>query len=259
MNLKRLDFRELEHGGEIENAVGSKIFIPSRGNREPPPPPPPVFSEEQMLVAERDGYKKGFAAGEKEGRQQEQSEQSAVNLQLTGMLEQFVRSVSPVFEHYRQMVTQLQTDIPGVALAIARKAAGAALDANAETLVSDMTMRACETLITEPELTIVAHESMADTLEHKLQELAQRLPAATRIVIVRDPNMPRPDCRIEWANGSMERVTSGIWKDIDRAVDNMEIINARETAAQMETLQTEIFTANEPPVSPPGVDGPEKE
>ncbi len=246
--LERLNFKELAHGKEVHNSVGSKIFVPSRIKAEepPPPPPPPTFNEEQMMAAEREGYKKGFLAGEKEGRAQESSAQAEVNKELTGMLESFVNSIGPIFEQYKTMVMSVQKDLPAVAMAIAKKAAGDALDANAEQVVTDMAMRACETMITEPELTIIANEAMADTLEHKLQELAQRLPAATRIVIVRDPAMPRPDCRIEWSNGTMERITASLWKEIDRALGNMEVINTRETFAKMDELQKQIVNANDP-------------
>jgi len=251
MKLERLNYKEITLGEQIEAVAGTKIFIPSRTKpeAEPPPPPPPVFSEEEMKASQLEGYKKGFLEGVQEGRQQAESEQAEVNRQLAGMLEQFVQSVSPVFDNYRQMVLRLQKDLPNVALAIARKVAGDALEKNAEAVISDITMRCCESMINEPELTIVAHESMADTLEHKLQEMAVNLPAVTHIVIVRDPDMPRADCRIEWQNGSMERITTQLWQQVEKAVNNMEIIATRETTAQMEELQAQVSKTNETPSS----------
>lgn len=252
MKLERLDFRELSAGEPI-NATGSKskVFMPSHTRKEepPPPPPPPTFSEDQMRAAEREGFKKGFMAGELEGRKQTESEQAEVNAKLVAMLDRFTQSITPIFENYRQMVLQLQKDIPAVALAIARKVAAEALQANAATVVTELAMRACESMINEPELTIVAHESFADTLENKLQELAQRLPAATKIIIVRDPAMPLSDCRIEWNNGSLARTTSTLWENVEKAISNMQIIATREATGHMQVLQDQLITTDETPTS----------
>jgi flagellar assembly protein FliH len=252
MKLERLDFRELATGEKIANAaVLGKVFMPSRVKKEepPPPPPPPTFSEDQMLEAEREGYKKGFMAGELEGQRKSESEQAEVNIKLVAMVDQFAQSVAPVFENYRQMVMQLQADLPKVALAIAQKVAGVALHENAAAIVSDLAMRSVESMITEPELTIVAHESLADTLENKLQELAKRLPAATQIIIVRDPDMPLSDCRIEWNNGSLARVTTQLWQNVEKAVSNMQIIVGREATDKMQALQVQVLTNQPTPSS----------
>jgi flagellar assembly protein FliH len=248
MKLERLDFRELATGEKIANAaVIGKVFMPSRAKKEEPPPPPPVptFSEDQMLEAEREGYKKGFIAGELEGQKKAESEQAEVNVKLVAMVDQFAQSVAPIFENYRQMVMQLQADLPKVAFAIAQKVAGVALQENAVAIISDLAMRSVESLISEPELTIVAHEGFADTLENKLQELAKKLPAATQIIIVRDPDMPLSDCRIEWNNGSLARVTSQLWENVEKAISNMQIIVGRETTEKMQSLEAQVLTNNQ--------------
>ena len=56
--------------------------------------------------------------------------------------------------------------MPNIALAVARKVAGVALQENAEAIISELAMRCCETMVSEPELTIVANEKMGDTLEN---------------------------------------------------------------------------------------------
>ena len=246
MKLERLDFREISLGQQFDDVAKGKIFIPSH-TRKAEPPPPPIFNEEQMLASEREGYKKGFIAGEQEGRNQAESEQAEINRALAGMNEQFVQAVSPLFEHYRQMVLQFQKDVPNIALAVARKVAGVALQENAEAIISELAMRCCETMVSEPELTIVANEKMGDTLENKLQELALRLPAVTHITIVRDPSMPAADCRIEWNHGSLERVTEQLWRQVEKSLNNMQTIATREISEEMEQLQTQTLPKTEHP------------
>ena len=42
------------------------------------------------------------------------------------------------------------------------------------------------------------------------------MPAATDIVVQRDPNMPLADCRIEWNHGGMERNTEQLWQQVEK-------------------------------------------
>jgi len=251
MKVERFDFRNFSDGVIIDPIVGTKIFVPSGSPNadQPPPPPPPVFSEEDMKSSERDGYKKGFLDGVQDGRKQAESEQATVDSHLVEMQEQFVQSVSPIFADYRKMVLQVQQDVPKIALAIARKIANEALDKNAEVVIGDIAMRCCETMIGEPELTITAHESMGDTLERKLKQMAARMPAATHIIIMRDPAMPHTDCRIEWKQGSMERITAKLWEQIETLVGNMGIIATRETTEDLNKLEAELPKPDETPSS----------
>lgn len=242
MKLERFDFKNLHDKSNLvlaQPAAIVKVFVPSGTQKvdAPPPPAPPVYKEEDLKKAEHNGYKKGFHEGTQEGRKQVESEQAEVDRRLVEMLEQFVQSVSPLFDHYKKMVVQVQQDVPKAALAIARKVASAALDRNAETVVSDIATRCCETMINEPELSITVHESMGDTLERKLKEMATRLPAATHIVIMRDPAMPAADCRIEWKHGALERVTAQLWQQVEQAVGDMSVIAGRETAEELKALE----------------------
>lgn len=251
MKVERFDFRNLADGIEITPIVGAKVFVPtgSPNANQPPPPPPPTYTEEDLKVSEREGFKKGFLDGVQEGRRQAESEQAEVNRQLVAMLQTFVQANAPIFDNYRAMVTKLQADLPRVALAIARKVAGDALGQSADVVISDIVKRCVESIVSEPEITITANESMGDTLERHLKDLSVKLPAYTHIVIVRDPAMPKADCKIEWKQGSMERVTEGLWQQIEKIVSDMSIISTRGAAEQMAALEAQLSTGKESPSS----------
>jgi len=242
MTLQRLDFKNFGDAPiQGVSASGQKIFLPN-GSREKAhaPPPPPIFSEEDMKTAERDGYKKGFLEGVADGRKQAESEQADVDRKLVALLDGFTEKLSPIFDDYRKTALQLREDMPKMAVAIAKKVAGHALDQHAEAVVSDVAIHACETMMQEAKLTFTIHESLADTLAGKLKELAGRMPAAAQLIILRSPDIPISDCNIEWEHGSMERSTQHIWQQIEKAIDNIIATSVRDSKQQLDVLSDTV-------------------
>ena len=235
--IERFSFAEFS--GAVVAAASRKP--PGKPGKKPEaPPPPPTFSEEQLKAAEQAAHRKGFLEGEKEGRKQAESEQAMVDRKLAELVEKFATRVAPLFENYRKTTVAIREQTPKVALAIARKVAGKALAEHAQGEVTDMALRCCETLLKEPKLTITVHESLGDTLARKLEQLAERLQSAADIVILRDPNLPAADFRIEWSQGTMERQTETLWQEVEKVMEDMAATATRDAKGQMETLQQEI-------------------
>jgi flagellar assembly protein FliH len=244
MQIQRFDFRDLTVSEAVVQAASGSPF---RKTREPvksvvedvplPPPPPPTFSEADLKNAEMKGYQRGFQEGIEDGKKQMETVQADIQKKLLENVESFVKHITPLFADYRKMVLDVHEQMPVIALAIAKKVAGAALENNAKAVVEDMAMRGCETLLAEPKLTITVHESMGDMLAKQLENLTSRLQSATDITILRDPDMPQADCRIEWKHGAMERNTQRLLEQTDRVTENMVASAARDTNAHLDTLQ----------------------
>ena len=246
MRVEPLNFKEFQSEGAIARAAHRSNLPGGRRKEEAPPPPPaPTFSEDQLKAAERESYKKGFLEGTEEGRKQAESEQAQTDLALLAAAENFVQTISPLFEDYRKMALQLRQDLPQVALTIARKVAGSALEQNAQAAVEDIALACVQTMIGEPKLAITVHPSLAETLERKLKALSERLHNAAHIVVSKDGAMAPSDCRVEWKYGAMERHTGALWEHIERAVANMRADAERITNVQMEPLQAALPAGNE--------------
>lgn len=242
MKVEQIKLKSFGEGMMPElNSQGARVFIPSTRAPEPEaPPPPPTFSEAELKAAERDGFQKGFIEGTKEGHKQAESQQHNTNVSIASLAAQFSASVLPLFEHYRKFNETLRAEMPKVALAIAQKVAGSALQENAHLLVADIATRACETMMSEARLTITANDTLGDKLEQLLQTLASRLPEQTEIVILRDPAMPIADCRIDWKLGSMQHSVDELWERIAKAVENLATVATRDAAEDMAQLQQQV-------------------
>ncbi len=246
MNVQPFSFREFSEVIEAR-ATAARVFtaVGKKHEEVPPPPPPPTFSEEELKAAEREAYKKGFLEGTQEGKKQAESEQARVNEALAQTVSAFAESLAPLFASHRALALSLKGDLPKVAMAIARKVAGAALEQNAQAVIEDVALRACEAMAGEPKLTITVQEKLGDTLERKLQEIAGQLPVVTDIAVVRDATMQPADCRIEWNKGGMERSTAALWQQLEKIIADMTLTATRETAQQMQALQEKLSVTDE--------------
>lgn len=245
MRVEPFSFREFTGEGEVIKNTPARKFTPNNQKEVTEEtveilPPAPTFSEDEMKQAEADGYRKGFLEGTKEGHAQAQSEQSAIDAQLAATAQQFVQHIEPLFNDYRKMAVQLQRMLPQAALAIARKVAGSALADNAAEVVEQMAVQCCQTMIGEPKLTVVVHESLVQTLEGKLKDMATRQQNASQITVVGNAAMPMADCRVEWSHGSMERDTDALWQQVEKVVADMGVSARRDTLAHLENIRAQL-------------------
>lgn len=242
IKVEPIQLRSFGDGVITDKSKGARVFIP---NTKPPapeaPPPPPTFSEEELKAAERDGFQKGFLEGVKEGRKQMEMEQMQIDLQCAALASKFEQAVMPLFQHYERFGTLLYEQIPNIALSIAKKVAGEALQENAHKHIADIATRACETMMHEAKMTITAHESLGDKLEHMLQGLASRLPEHTEIIILRDPAMPLSDCRIDWKQGSLEHSQQVLWERVQKAIENLSVTQQRESMQDLNELKAQVL------------------
>ncbi|MGE0755251.1 MAG: FliH/SctL family protein, partial [Alphaproteobacteria bacterium] len=146
----------------------------------------------------------------------------------------------------------LRTDMPKVALAAARKAAGKALDDNAAATLNDTVQRCLATISDEPEITVIIHDSMAEALEKHLQTLAKQYPVAARVRVSGQSDIPASDCRISWKDGAFLRDTNQIWQNIGQAVEQIgageHFAAGQELEALPQTAQP-VETKPQPPAS----------
>ena len=249
MKLEPLILKPLADGLMAPGVVAtSRNFVASHQPKEEEVPAEPTFNEADLKLAEREGYQKGFLEGIKEGRHQAESEQAAINAQLAALGSTFTGSVMPLFEDYKRMYLRISQELPKIALAIAQKVAGAALQENAAAQVAEIATRCCESMMSEPQLTITVHESLGDALEKMLSGLAARLPESTHIIILRDPATPKSDCKIEWKMGSMHYSTQEMWDRVEKAVHNMAALSMQEHEQQMQQLKA-VVSGEAPPAA----------
>lgn len=214
-------------GVQLADGKIGKQFIPSYFDKKPeieeppPPPPPPTFSEEELKQAEQAAYKRGFADGDKEGQLIAQSELAKLDRKICDALDPIARSIIQLFSEYNQFILTQKAQLPKLALAIARKVAGGALQENALVKIEEMVTESIHHLLGEASVVVSVHASLALKLEERLLQYFAGNQEPGQIFIEGDPDMPIADCRMEWMKGSLIRNTEGLWQEMDKIVDSV--------------------------------------
>jgi len=112
-----------------------------------------------------------------------------------------------------QAAAQVREEAAELALAAARKIAGAALDANGEAAAADALSEAIRNLKTGPSITVIVPKDALPALLPRMEKLKSE-GAADSIRLKADENARPGDWRIEWADGAQgfdrEQVTDAI-------------------------------------------------
>ena len=91
------------------------------------------------------------------------------------------------------------------AVALARRIAGEALDAQPLAAIGDAARSALQHLRGVPHLVVRVHESLVDEAEALVKRLARERGFEGRLVVLGEPDLAPGDARMEWADGGVVR------------------------------------------------------
>jgi flagellar assembly protein FliH len=192
-------------------ALMPKPTPPPSEPEEPPPPPEPVFKSADLLQAHEDGYADGFANGKAAAEAAAVARISATLERLADQLEYIVQSAADTAARQRENVIR-------IGAAISRKLLPELSRRQGTTEAEAMLGAVITELIDEPRMVIRVADEDLDTLSEKIDTIAARRGFAGKIVMLADSSVAPGDCRIEWADGGVERDSARLWNDIDQAV-----------------------------------------
>jgi flagellar assembly protein FliH len=102
-------------------------------------------------------------------------------------------------------IEAIRAEGAALALAAARKLAGAALQTAPETEIEEVLKAALHDAIGEPRIVVRTAPTLAAAIEAKAAALAAEQGFEGRIQFAPDAALNNADCRIEWRNGGIER------------------------------------------------------
>ncbi|HEY0265237.1 MAG TPA: FliH/SctL family protein [Rhizomicrobium sp.] len=114
-------------------------------------------------------------------------------------------AIRAALDNSQAEIEAVRAEAAGLALAMAKKIAPAALAALPAGDVEIALRQAMHQAIGEPRLTLRAAPVVVDALQARLEEIAHEEAYEGRVMIAADPAMHGADCRIEWRGGGAER------------------------------------------------------
>jgi flagellar assembly protein FliH len=85
-----------------------------------------------------------------------------------------------------------------------------------------------ESLKQEPRLVAYVHSARLDALQERLTQLSASAGFEGRVVLIGDDAMGQSDCRVEWADGGVEREAGRIWRTIEDALTRYVAVDDRD-------------------------------
>jgi len=214
-----------------EEPPAPRLVQPVRETPEPEPEPAaPSFGEADLARARQEGFAEGQTQAAAAARASiEQNAADALAVLAAGLPELAAGADAGLAASTRLMVETALAGLRRMMPELNRRGGLAEIEGLLERTVTD--------LRNESRIVVRLNEQLLEPLRDRLDRVAQSSGFEGRIVLLADEEMPIGDCRVEWADGGVERMTARVWNDIEAAVMRALSMPA-EAASAKETHTT---------------------
>jgi flagellar assembly protein FliH len=148
--------------------------------------------------AEAVAYRNGFAAAQAQAQAEANQHVAATLAQIAETMERLSRGLHGV-------EARLETEAVEVAVAVARKLAPALIAAQPFAEIEALATECFRQLVSAPHITVRVPEVICSAAKERLDELANGRGFEGRLSVLADAALQPGDCRIEWADGGINR------------------------------------------------------
>jgi len=178
-----------------------------------------VEAERRRADAESVAYRNGFAAGQAQ-TQAEAERQIAAALALIG------NGLSRIEGALSGIEARLECEAVEVAVAVATKLAPELIAREPFSEISALATECFRHLVATPHVSVRIGREIYESTREKLEEIARARGFEGRLTVLADDTLASGDCRIEWAEG-------GVNRDLAATQSAIEDVVARYIAARI--------------------------
>jgi flagellar assembly protein FliH len=223
------------------------------GGPRKPVEPVITVAEHMVKLAETEtaALKRGYAQGQNDA-------QVEVNRRIAATLDTIGRNIAAASAALTAIEARLECEAVEVAVAVARKLAPTLIAREPFAEISALASDCFRQLITAPHIVVRVNDAIYATAKDQLENIARACTFEGRLVVLAEPDIAAGDCRIEWADGGINRDIAGAEAMIGEAVD--AYIGARRSFAGLEprrvptpkqdTAKPEAARHEAPPMAP---------
>ena len=178
---------------------------------EPEPPPEPTFSQAEL----DDAFARGLANGRQEG---ELEALGRVERRLAETADRLAYQFKELAEHQTEAMAMVERQAAEMTLTALKKLFPAFLSRSGAAEIETMLAHAFEHALEEPRILVRTAPDMRTQLEKLVRSTAGQAGFDGKLIIIEDPRLEAMDCRIEWAEGGVERSPRRVMDTIEAAV-----------------------------------------
>jgi flagellar assembly protein FliH len=187
-------------------------------------PAPPMFTEAELQgacdVARRQGEEAGAARGRADAV-------AAFDKQVANTLSMIAQQTAAIAKAVAAEAAAAGQSVE-LALAMVRKLHPALVERDGLAEIEAVLGQCLESLKQEPRLVAYVHSTRLDALQERLGQLSAARGFEGRVVLIADEEIGQSDCRVEWADGGVEREAGRIWRTIEEALTRYLAAEGRE-------------------------------
>ncbi len=187
--------------------------------------PPPSFSEAQLAAARDQGFDAGKAAGliEAETRQEEA---------IAAATDKIAQAAEALLAAEARRETQNAVDLLRLTLQAIRKTMPQLAQKHALVEIEGLIHETLDMRRDEPRLAVMVAAEHLDALRARLDAMATARGYNGKMIVIADDALAGTDCRVEWADGGVERVYQRLQAQIEAEFD--KTVTGIESQAQID-------------------------
>ncbi|HYD99912.1 MAG TPA: FliH/SctL family protein, partial [Alphaproteobacteria bacterium] len=140
-----------------------------------------------------------------------------IDFQIAQALGRIVAAAEEAVAEQAEQRAGLTADAARLAFAIVGKVLPALMRGHGAAEVEALIAGCLDERPEEARLTVRLHPEMHDALKPRIAEMAAERGFEGKLVLLRDAALDFGDCRVEWADGGIERLVARVWADLDAA------------------------------------------
>lgn len=188
------------------------------------------FTKTEMETAEQQAYARGLQEGQAAGSAQAKQENAEREQELATALRSMSGQLVSLILHYQNFLQQQRVETTKLALSVARKAAGQALEKVPMPEIEHLLSELLDMLVAQPEITITVKSDLQPLAKKRIEEALAAEGFKGTCTVKGEAAMPSGDCRIEWDNGKAERDSQALWTKIEEIVHQRFAVNSYITS-----------------------------
>jgi flagellar assembly protein FliH len=178
--------------------------------------------EAKLAEADAGGYQRGYAVAKAEILAEAEQRAAAALERVAAVFENLMRGLTGV-------EARLETEAVNVAVAVGKKLAAALIEREPLAEISALAMDCFRHLVTAPHVVVRVNDAQHTSVGKPIEEMVRARGLASHLVVLAEPDIKTGDCRIEWADGGVNRDRGATEAVIDEAVSRY--VKARLAAA----------------------------
>ena len=165
----------------------------------------------QLADAEAAAHRRGYAEAQADAKAES-------DRRTAGALERIAAGIAEAGKTLTAVETRLECEAVEVAVAVARKLAPALIAREPFGEIAALASDCFRQLVAAPHVVVRIQDALYATAREKLEQIVRARGFEGRLVVLAEPDIAPGDCRIEWADGGVNRDSAAADAAIDAAV-----------------------------------------